>query len=205
MLVLLDLDGTLIDPYDGITRCVRHALDALGHPAPPDLRSFIGPPLQESFAALGVPDVDRAVALYRKRFTGVGLYEHVLYDGVRPALTALVGAGLPLALATSKPEPFAVRILEHQGLLPLFDAVAGATLDGSRRSKADVVGHALRQIGVPGSDAVMVGDRVQDVDGARAHGVRSIGVRWGYAEPGELAGADALVSTPAALVALLLA
>lgn len=202
--VLLDLDGTLVDPFDGITRCVRHALVGLGHPVPDDLRSFIGPPLQEGFAAVGVADVDRAVALYRERFKGVGLYEHVVYDGVPEALAALVGAGLRLCLATSKPEPFALRILEHQGLLPLFAGVAGATLDGTRRHKADVVAHALGLLDVAPEGTVMVGDRVQDVDGARAHGVRSVGVSWGYAEPGELDGADAVVGTPAELLALLL-
>ena len=205
MLILLDLDGTLTDPYDGISRSVVHALAGLGLPAPPVsvLRSFIGPPLQDSFTALGLDGaaVADAVALYRDRFGTSGLYENALYDGIPELLAALRGAGHQLAVATSKPTPFAERIVQHLGIAGCFDVVAGATLDGTRRHKADVIAFALEHLGVPASGAVMVGDRAQDIKGAQVHGMRSIGVRWGYAEDGELerAGADAIVSTPAEL------
>lgn len=211
--VLLDLDGTVTDPYDGITRCILHALDGLGLPAPdePSLRRVIGPPLQDGFAALGVApgQVDEAVRLYRERFSTTGLYENRVYDGIPELLDDLRGAGRRLALAPSKPEVFAQRVLDHFGLADQFDVVGGATLDGTRRHKGDVIAHVLAATGstptsteAQGHRAVMVGDRAQDVLGAQAHGLRCVGVRWGYAEPGELqaAGADPVVSTPAELL-----
>jgi phosphoglycolate phosphatase len=209
VLVLLDLDGTLTDPYEGITKSVAYALDRMGlpSPAPHVLRSFIGPPLQDQFASLGLDatKVDRAVALYRERFSEHGLYENEVYPGVKDALGALSAAALRMALATSKPTPFAERIVRHVGLARHLELVAGATLDGSRRAKADVIAFALAALDIQGRDAVMVGDRAQDIEGARAHGVRSIGVRWGYAEPDELeaAGAELIVNNPAELVAAL--
>jgi len=206
VLVLLDLDGTLTDPYDGITRSVTYTLDGLGLPRLEErqLRSFIGPPLQDQFAALGLDegDVGRAVELYRERFRDHGLYENRVYEGVPEALAALAAVPLRLAVATSKPTPFAQRIVEHFGLDAHLDVVAGATLDGSRRTKADVIRFALTALAADPADAVMVGDRAQDVAGARALGLPSIGVTWGYAEPGELeaAGADQVVGTPQELV-----
>lgn len=210
MLILLDLDGTLTDPYDGITRSVAHAMARLGLPPleERELRSFIGPPLQDRFAALGLDDdgVRRAVSAYRERFSERGLYENRVYDGVEPMLRALGAESLRLAVATSKPTPFAERILTHFDLADHFELVAGATVDGARRDKGDVIAFALGELGVDAADAVMVGDRAQDIGGARAHGMCSVGVRWGYAEPGELeaAGADVIVKTPVELVELLL-
>jgi phosphoglycolate phosphatase len=206
MLVLFDLDGTLTDPYEGITKCVAYALDQSGF-AKLDgrgLRSFIGPPLQDQFAALGLDEdgVERAVALYRERFTQQGLYENFVYEGIPDALDALGVASVRMAVATSKPTGFASRIVEHFELAQHFDLVAGATLDGARRKKADIIGFALASLGEVPEAAVMVGDRAQDIEGARAHGMWSIGVAWGYAEPGELeqAGADVVVSSPQELV-----
>jgi phosphoglycolate phosphatase len=206
VLVLLDLDGTLTDPYDGITRCVSYALEGLGLPrlGPRELRSFIGPPLQDQFASLGLDEseVGRAVALYRERFRDVGQFENRVYDGIPEALDALAAVPLRLAVATSKPTLFAQQIVEHFGLDVHLDLVAGATLDGSRRTKADVIQLALTTLAAAPGDAVMVGDREQDVVGARTVGLSSIGVTWGYAEPGELetAGADQLAATPQELV-----
>lgn len=219
--VLLDLDGTLTDPYDGITRCILHALDGLGLPAPdePSLRRVIGPPLQDGFASLGVApgQVDQAVRLYREGYSTTGLYENHLYDGIPELLGDLRRAGRRLALATSKPEVFAQRVLDHVGLAEHIDVVGGATLDGTRRHKADVIAHVLAVIDSTGTSAqaqtgasihrpVMVGDRAQDVLGAQAHGLRCVGVGWGYADPGELqaAGADPVVSTPAELLQALI-
>lgn len=208
--MLFDLDGTLTDPYEGITKCVAYALDQCGL-APLDerqLRSFIGPPLQDQFASLGLdePGVERAVALYRERFTQRGLYENYVYDGIADALDVLGAASVRMAVATSKPTSFAMRIVEHFDLAQHFALVAGATLDGTRRKKADIIGFALASLSALPEDAVMIGDRAQDIDGARAHGMRSIGVAWGYAEAGELeqARADAIVDSPQELVKLLL-
>lgn len=206
MLVLFDLDGTLTDPYEGITKCVAYALDQLGLARLDErgLRSFIGPPLQDQFAALGLDEqcAQRAVDLYRERFTQQGLYENYVYEGIKDALGALGGASVQMAVATSKLSEFATRIVEHFDLAPHFVLVAGATPDGTRRMKADIIGFALASLGAAPGDAVMVGDRAQDIDGARAHGMRSIGVAWGYAGPRELeqAGANFVVQSPQELV-----
>jgi phosphoglycolate phosphatase len=209
VLVLLDLDGTLTDPYEGITKSVAYALDRLGLPSVPEqqLRSFIGPPLQDQFASLGLDaaGVAKAVDLYRERFAERGLYENRVYDGIAAALTALTSASHRLAVATSKPTPFAERIVSHFGLAQEFVLITGATLDGARRHKADIIQFALDSLGARATDALMVGDRAQDISGAATHSMRSIGVRWGYAEPGELeaAGADIIVDNPTELVAAL--
>lgn len=210
MLVLLDLDGTLMDPAVGITRCVTHALTSLHLPVPavPALRALIGPPLQDSFAAMGLTaaQVDDAVALYRERFATTGMYENRVYDGILDVLEGLVASGATCALATSKPESSAQRIVDHFGLAPFLTVVGGATMDGTRRHKVDVVGHVLGRLPEPRTGAVMVGDRAVDVAGARLHGLRAVGVSWGFAEPGELeaAGPDAVVHTPAQLLQVLL-
>lgn len=140
--------------------------------------------------------------LYRERFRDVGLFENRVYAGIPQALDVLAGVPVGLALATSKPTPFAQRIVEHFSLDTHLDLVAGSTLDGSRRAKADVIRFALTTMAVDPATAVMVGDREQDVVGAHAAGLPCIGVTWGYAEPGELetAGADDLVGTPHELV-----
>jgi len=210
VLVLLDLDGTLMDPAVGITRCLAHALTSLDLPVPdaPSLRALIGPPLQDAFAAMGLSatEVDDAVALYRERFATTGMYENRVYDGIVDMLGGLVDAGATCAIATSKPEHFAQQIVEHFGLAPFLSVVGGASLDGTRRHKDDVIGHVLRRLPGPRTGAVMVGDRAVDVAGARVHGLRAVGVSWGFAEPGELeaAGPDAVVHTPAQLLPVLL-
>ena len=209
MLIMFDLDGTLTDPFEGISRSVAHALDCMGLPGLTSMqqRSFIGPPLHDSFAALGLDESGnaQAVAHYREYFSAQGIFENVVYDGVRQALEELMGRSIRMAVATSKPTAFAERILTHFDLARYFDFVSGATMDGSRRHKTDIIDFALMSLGESPSGAVMVGDRAQDVVGATASGVRSIGVRWGYAEPGELeaAGAGQIVETPASLVTAL--
>ncbi len=208
--LLLDLDGTLTDPFDGISRSLDHAMARLGLAPLTDAqrRACIGPPLQESFPRLGVPEgrVDEAIALYREYFSDRGLFENRVYDGVPEALAALRSHGLRLAVATSKPEPFAVQVMEHFGLDAFVDHVSGSTLDGSVGTKAAVISLALGVLGRPDpQDVTMVGDRAHDVHGAAEHGIRCLGVRWGYAEPGELedAGAHAVAERPSDLVALL--
>jgi phosphoglycolate phosphatase len=200
--VLFDLDGTLTDPAIGITRSITHALAVVGWPLPepPLLRTFIGPPLADAFASLGMTDsqVAHAITAYRDRYATVGLYENALIDGIDVMLRDLVDAGIRLAVATSKPEPFTHTILAHFGIEDAFSVVAGATLDQRRRHKDEVVLHALEHLGLPDPDrVVMVGDREHDVLGAAVHGVASIGVLWGYGSRSELeqAGARVIVAT----------
>ncbi|SEP27660.1 phosphoglycolate phosphatase [Trujillonella endophytica] len=206
--MLFDLDGTLVDSTPGIWASVAVAAAELGLPEPTaaQLRNMVGPPLQDGFAlVLGVPpdDVPRAVTAYRAHYAAGALLDVAVYDGVPELLAALAGAGALLAVATSKPEPFAVRVLEHTGLLGAFASVHGATLDGAVRHKEQVVAAALATH-PGGRDAVLIGDREHDVRGAAAHGLPCLGAGWGPA-PGELraAGAAAVARTPAEALALL--
>jgi phosphoglycolate phosphatase len=208
-LVLFDLDGTLVDSSPGIFASVRHAARELGlpEPTPGQLRAMVGPPLQEGFAlVLGVPAVDlsRAVGAYRAHYAAGALLDVTVHEGIPELLATLGRDGATLAVATSKPEPFAVRVLEHTGLLPAFASVHGATMDGAVRHKDQVVAAALAAHPA-GRDPVLVGDRSHDVLGAAAHGLPCIGAGWGPAEDGELetAGATAVAATPAEVLALL--
>ena len=210
-IVLFDLDGTLTDPQVGITRCFAHALGAVGQPVddPSTLRPLIGLPLIEAFTQLDVPAsrIDEAIAAYRDRFVTVGMFENALIDGIDTLLRVLGVAGARVAVATSKPEPFARTIVEHFGIADAFEIVAGATLDNRRRHKEDIIAHAIDSLGHPDPSAVvMIGDREHDVYGARAHGLTSIGVLWGYGSVGELrdASANHIVATVDELTALLL-
>jgi len=209
-LVLLDLDGTLTDSAPGIVASVAHAYRTLGLPVPDaaTLRSFVGPPIAVSFAAHGIaPErLAEAIGAYRSAFTAGGMFDNSVFPGVLDALERLRAAGCTLAVATSKPEVFAVPICERFGITERVDGVYGAPLDDVPSTKATVIAHALAELGAraPGTDrTVMVGDREHDVHGAAEHGIDCLGVTWGYAEPGELvaAGAVALVDDMDALVA----
>ncbi|MGY1615211.1 HAD hydrolase-like protein [Geodermatophilus sp. SYSU D00691] len=207
-LVLFDLDGTLVDSTPGIWASVRVAVAELGLPEPTteQLTQMVGPPLQDGFATVlrvPLPDVPRAVAAYRAHYSAGALLDVHVYDGV-PELLATLSAGATLAVATSKPETFAVRVLEHTGLLPFFASVHGATLDGAVRHKDQVVAAALAAH-PDGERPVLVGDRAHDVLGAAAHGLPCIGAGWGPAPPGELerAGAAVVVRTPGEVPAAL--
>jgi phosphoglycolate phosphatase len=208
-LVLFDLDGTLVDSAPGIWASVRAAARELGLPPPtPDqLRAMVGPPLQDGFAVvmgLAGGDVDRAVAAYRAHYAAGAMLDVSVYAGIPELLDALGRDGATLAVATSKPEPFAVRVLEHTGLLSAFASVHGATFDGTVRHKEQVVAAALAAH-PDGRDAVLIGDRAHDVLGAAAHGLPCIGAGWGPARDGELeeAGAAVLAATPADVLAAL--
>lgn len=209
-IIFLDLDGTLTDPRPGITRCVRHALTALGRAAPDEdaLTKWIGPPLLRSFEEmLGDPALARrALALYRERFGSVGLYENSLYQGVPEMLERLRGSGFRLMLATSKPHVYASRIVGHFGLDRWVGRVFGAELDGTHGDKPSLLAHALASSGASPGRAVMLGDREHDVIGARANGLPCIGAAWGYGGAGELAraGAAALAATPAEAAPLII-
>lgn len=211
--VLFDLDGTLTDPRDGILRCIRHALDRLGVASPDDrtLEAAIGPPLHESFAALLGParagEALDAVRLYRERYAVTGMYENQVYPGIPELLARLRAAGCRLSVCTSKPHVFAETILTHFGLRDAFEAVYGAELDGTRTDKAELVAWLLPRAGFAPGEAALVGDRLHDVRAARTHGLRAVGVLWGYGSALELreAGADALVGAPAEVPAALAA
>ncbi len=192
--VLFDLDGTLTDPKEGITRCVQYALRSFGIEEDcENLVCFIGPPLAEMFAETYGIDGYAAVDKYRERYTDVGIFENSVYDGIADMLFYLKNVGVRVALATSKPEVFARRILEKYELMEYFDEVCGSELDGHRTDKSEVVAEALRRLGNPDeSGVIMVGDRSHDVIGAAKCGVKCIGVSFGYAAEGELETAGAV-------------
>ena len=195
--LLFDLDGTLTDPGEGITNSVVYALKKWGVEVKDkrELYSFIGPPLSASFKkyfGFSEDDALKSVEYYREYFRERGIFENEVYGGVPNLLATLKEAGKTLILATSKPEGFAKQILDHFDLAKYFDFVAGATMDESRNKKADVIRYALRMSGVTDlSRAVMIGDREQDVDGAKQNGMASIGVLYGYGDRAELEGAGA--------------
>lgn len=208
--ILFDLDGTLTDPFDGITDSVVYALDKFGIAVNDrkELAAFIGPPLFESFSRFyGLSDDDavRAVAFYREYYADKGIYENVVYDGVVPLLCELKTRGKRLFVATSKPEAFSVRIIEHYGLAQYFDFIAGATFDKTRIEKADVIKYALESMRLDPSVSLMVGDRKHDVIGAKRHGLKSVGVLYGYGDRAELekAGADYIVRTPSEILSII--
>lgn len=204
--IFFDLDGTLTDPKVGITRCIRHALGALGVTPPDadDLTWCIGPPLMESFKSMLGDDALAAVALqhFRARFSEIGLYENRLYDGVPEALQWLSGRGISLFVATSKPQVYAEQIVEHFGLAACFEGVFGPTLRGDRVRKTDLLQWALRETAVKAETAAMVGDRSHDMVGATDNGMRTVGVLYGYGSREELeaAGAQLLISNPGKFV-----
>ncbi len=211
MVVFFDLDGTLTDPFEGITRSVQFALAHFGiHVADRTaLAPYIGPPLRESFIerhGLSAEQADEALRQYRVRFSDVGMFENRVYDGVEALLTALKAAGVRMAVATSKPTVFSVKILEHFGLAPFFEEIVGSELNGYRVDKAEVIAEAMARLNVTSEDVWMVGDRCFDVEGARQNGVRAVGVTYGYAEDGELEAAAAaqVVNTVEELQAFLL-
>lgn len=195
--ILFDLDGTLTDPGLGITNSVIHALKKWGIEVADrtQLYRFIGPPLQDSFMqyyGFCKEDAEKSVAYYREYFREKGLYENEVYPGAEKLLSDLKAAGKKIALATSKPEEFAIKILKHFQLDGYFDVIAGATMDSSRSKKADVIAYCLEQLGVTElSQVVMVGDREHDIIGAKTVGVDSIGVLVGYGSREELETAGA--------------
>ncbi len=190
--VLFDLDGTLTDPFPGITGSIRYALERMGAPIPePEaLRWCIGPPLTDSFAALLGTDesaeIERAISFYRERFSDTGLFENVVFDGIPQLLAELVSGGFSLYLATSKPLVFASRIIAHFELEPYFAGLYGAELDGTRAQKPTLLAHLLACEKIGAADAVMIGDRRHDLIGARENGIASIGVTYGYGTREEL-------------------
>lgn len=214
--IFFDLDGTLTDPKEGITKSVAYALKSYGiHVEDLDsLCKFIGPPLKDSFVKFyGFSEEQgyEAVEKYREYFRPYGVYENKVYEGVDKLLAELKARGKMIVLATSKPTVFANTILEHFDLMKYFDMVCGSELDGSRVKKGDVIAYALEQVTEKDarfhkSQVVMIGDREHDILGAKENGLDSIGVLYGYGDRAEheAAGADYIVETVEELAADLL-
>lgn len=209
--LLFDLDGTLSNPREGLVKAVLYAVAEMGiaEQDPAALDSFIGPPLRESFArryGLDPAGVEEALRLYRVYYADRGLYENEVYPGIPDLLADLRARGFRLFVATSKPTVFAERILVHFGLDGHFEGIVGANLDSSRNEKAEVIAHVLDTYGVDPARARMIGDRLHDLVGARAHGIPAIGVEWGFGGRAELEahGAHAIVADVAALRDVLL-
>ncbi|MBY0290684.1 MAG: HAD-IA family hydrolase [Mycobacteriaceae bacterium] len=194
-LVIFDLDGTLTDSAQGIVASFRHALDAVGAVVPDgDLAGMIvGPPMHHTLRDMGLGEqADAAIAAYREDYLARGWAMNRPFDGIPALLADLRSAGMRLAVATSKAEPTAVRILTHFGLDGHFEVIAGASVDGLRATKSEVVKHALAQLEPLPDRVLMVGDRSHDVEGAAEHGIDTVVVAWGYGRS-DFEGPDAVV------------
>ena len=209
--VLFDLDGTLTDPAEGIVRCIQYSLATLQISCPPaeELTGYIGPPLREVFISVckSVDDVliERAVAVFRERFSTVGLFENIPYSEVPSMLQRLNSDAYRLFVATSKPQLFAERILQHFELANYFEKIHGNDLDGSLDNKSELLRELLVGRSLNPKETVMVGDRKHDVIAAKSNGLVSIGVTYGYGSPSELteAGVDYLCHSPTEIVSLI--
>jgi phosphoglycolate phosphatase len=210
--ILFDLDGTLTDSAPGITASLTSTFETLGLPvpSPAQLVEYVGPPLLDSlqqFAGMTEEESREALTIYRASYHEHGAFDSAVFPGIRGLLKRLKDAGIPLAVATSKPELQAERILEHFDLAQYFDVITGATEDESRSAKSDVVTEAVRRLteqGVDLTQTVMVGDRAFDVEGAAVNGLPTILVEWGYGSPAEAVGAIAVVHSTDQLSSLLL-
>lgn len=196
--ILMDLDGTITDSIPGILRCLRNALPVLGMEDLTDeeLQTWLGPPLRVTLLeryGRSEQDLDDFVAAYRATYFGGGEYEFTVFPGMGELIADIATSDMRLVLATAKPIESATRVLTRAELLPYFDFVSGTELDLMRQDKPSVIAHGIEGVGlsVDDVDAVMVGDRKEDILGAAHHGFTSVGVRWGYADAGELEGARA--------------
>ena len=205
--ILFDLDGTIVDSAPGITATLAYMFEKMGLPvpSPAELVAYVGPPILDALRDLAgfTPEQSHAaLEIYRPQYLSVGVFDASVYPGIPELLKRIHGSGIPLSLATSKPETPATLILEHYGLLKYFDIITGASDDEVRSAKADVVEEALNRLGAFGADLsrpVMVGDRHHDVVGAAVHDVPTIFVRWGYGDPAEEAGSIGVATDVAQL------
>ena len=197
--IFFDLDGTLTESGEGITKSVQYALEKLGKPEEDldKLRVFIGPPLMEQF--MKYADVDetearRAVEYYRERYAVKGIFENRPYDGVENLLRELKGRGYILAVASSKPEYYVTKILDYFNLSSYFEVVVGSEMNGARTSKTEVIEEALKRLNMSDrrKEVLMVGDKELDVLGARAAGLACVAVGYGYGTKEELPAAQPL-------------
>lgn len=212
--ILFDFDGTIANTGEGIVKSVDYALRSFGIRTEnqAELIKFIGPPLRESFRifyGMDAAQAERAVAKYRERYSDRGIWENELYPGVEKLLQQLKQAGKTVALATSKPGVYAKMVLKQHQIEPYFDVIVGSELDGTRERKTEVIAEVLRQLAIGAEErerAVMIGDRHQDMLGAKEFGLATIGLRLGFAAPRELEDCrpDAIADDYAALDKLLL-
>ena len=186
--IFFDLDGTLTNPEKGILNCIQYACDYYGVKAEWDsLKKYIGPPLKDTFTELlGADKADEATSKYRERFAPVGLYENEIYDNVPNALEKLKNAGFVLCTASSKPQEFVEKILDHFDILKYFDYVGGATMDGKISEKDDVIKSVLDKTGLENNEVLMVGDRKYDLLGAEKMNMDAVGVLYGFGDFNEL-------------------
>jgi phosphoglycolate phosphatase len=210
--ILFDLDGTITDSAPAITNSLANTFARLGRPVPPaaELLAYVGPPLLAAFreyAGMTPEEADEALKVYRADYQGPASLDTAVYPGIAGLLERIHQSGIPLALATSKPELHAITILEHFNLAKYFTVIVGASEDEVRSAKADIVAEALARLAAAGADLsapVMVGDRGYDAEGAAANGVPAILVEWGYGSPAEAAAATAVVHSTDQLGKLLL-
>ena len=194
--VLFDFDGTVYDTAEGITKSIRWALNKRGMDAElQELRKFVGPPLAEKFVEIYHFTMEEAlemVRVFREYYSPIGLYESAPFPGIRELLLSLKAAGLVTGVATSKPQNMAEELIERSGLTDCFDIVVGSFIGPNNDKKWEILTRAMEALGASKEDTVLVGDTKYDVAGAKICGIPCIGVRWGYASPGELeeAGAD---------------
>lgn len=194
--IMFDLDGTVTDPYMGITNSILYSLKYypdIEIPLRETLKPFIGPPLYASYMkyfGMDKQTATEAVEHYREYYSVKGKFENELYEGIPELLADLKNAGARIALVTSKPKVFAKQILEHFDINKYFDYVAGSTLDGSLIEKADLIERLHEVSGFSGKETVMVGDTVYDIEGARHHGMSSVAVAYGYGERADIEAAE---------------
>jgi phosphoglycolate phosphatase len=193
--LFFDLDGTLSDPSEGITKSVQHALQCLGRPYPgkSELQHYIGPPLRWTFPhLLGADDptlIETAIGYYRERYETVGLFENEVYPGIPELLQQLQDDGYPLYVVTSKPTVYADRIIRHFGLDRFFIEVYGPELDGRFDEKRELVEFILCERCLDPRHTIMIGDRARDVESGRTNGTRTIGVTYGFGSIAEITAA----------------
>jgi phosphoglycolate phosphatase len=203
--LFFDLDGTLTDPREGITRCIQYGLEQIGRPFPPqeELVKYIGPPLRWTFPDLLGTDepelVDAAIRHYRRRYADIGLFENVIYDGIPEVLSALHGDGFQLYVVTSKPTIYAERIVCHFGLAPYFAATFGPELNGRFDDKGELIAHILSERNLKPQQTVMIGDRASDIAAGKTNGTGTLAVTYGFGSLEELtaAGPDMICPSPA--------
>jgi phosphoglycolate phosphatase len=189
--VLFDLDGTLTDPYVGISNSVKYALHQFGiiEADQKRLKLFIGPPLEKSFMAyyrLSPQDAKKAVTYYREYFSQTGMYENTLYDGIETVLQTLHDSGITCIVATSKLEIYAIQIVQHFNIDSYFTHIIGSNQEGTLSEKGDILRHIIAQYALKKQETIMVGDRKYDIIGAKENGIDSIGVLYGYGSEEEL-------------------
>lgn len=209
--LFFDLDGTLTDPKEGITRCIQYSLERIGRPFPPsdELIKYIGPPLRWTFPDLLGTDeaglTDAAIHHYRQRYADVGLFENEVYAGIPELLSRLRDDGFTLYVVTSKPTVYAERIVRHFDLDEYFTGVFGPDLDGRFDDKTELVRHLLKELSIEPAKAVMIGDRASDITAGKANDVRTLGVTYGFGSPEELAaaGPDHICHSPAEMYSVL--